>query len=384
MTSTPETVDNKNQENKPLFISLRWKLLVFFTLLFSIVFALAFYWFYTFATAQALARIRQDLLDTLGGAAESIDAETLQSLATDPGKPNVAGQAWLDVSNAEENDAPDSAQLREFATQNYGEKTQIGFSDDPRYQKLMNELQLVHDIEPRAWPYIFIRGEEEQQLIYIADLWARYDPSKAVPFMWYHTSKRSYSGLNELTLRLDDNGDFTTYTDEFGNWISAYRPILDQYGNSVGAIGVDFEANYVNEVQAAIRDRVFAAFVITYLGLFILVFWASRTLTRPISTLTDAANRIGEGDYEQDLSDVKSSGRLSDEIGALADVFSIMVGKVYMREQTLRKQVEALKIEIDETKRKAQVSEIADTDFFRELQQKARDMRQRIDDDKAL
>jgi hypothetical protein len=54
-----------------------------------------------------------------------------------------------------------------------------------------------------------------------------------------------------------------------------------------------------------------------------------------------------------------------------------MADKVYQREQTLRRQVEALKIEIDETKRQKQVSEIAETDFFRELQAKARKMRSR-------
>jgi hypothetical protein len=58
-------------------------------------------------------------------------------------------------------------------------------------------------------------------------------------------------------------------------------------------------------------------------------------------------------------------------------VFAIMVSKVYQREQTLRQQVEALKIVIDETKRQMQVNEIAETDFFRDLQQKARDMRGR-------
>jgi methyl-accepting chemotaxis protein len=381
MTSTSVTVDSKTRPRKPIFISLRWKLLVGFTLLFSIVFALAFYWFYTFATTQALNRIQADLLDTLNGASKSIDAETLVSLAADPGVPNASGEAWLAVANAEEDETTDAAQLREFAAQSFGEKTVIGFSDDPRYQKLMNELQVIHDIEPRAWPYIFIKAEGEQRLTYIADAWARYDPSKAAPFMFTRSSKRSYNGLNKLTQRLDDNNNFTPYTDDFGNWISAYQPILDANGNSVGAVGVDFEADYVYEVQGAIRDRVFTAFVVTYVGLFILVFWVSRTLTRPISNLTVAAARIGEGDYTQDLTEVKPGGRISDEIGTLADVFMIMTGKVYQREQTLRKQVEALKIEIDDSKRKAQVSEIADTDFFRELQKKAREMRSRTDDE---
>jgi hypothetical protein len=54
-----------------------------------------------------------------------------------------------------------------------------------------------------------------------------------------------------------------------------------------------------------------------------------------------------------------------------------MVGKVYRREQTLRRQVEELRIEIDEVKRKKQVSEIVGTDFFQDLQAKARSMRRR-------
>jgi HAMP domain-containing protein len=383
-TSATEDVKTvKTQPREPVFISLRWKLLVGFTLLFSIVFAIAFYWFYTFATEQALNRIQADLLDTLDGATRSINPDLLTSLAADPGKPNEAGEAWLAVANAEEEESPDAVQLREYASQKFGQAAQVGFSEDERYQKLMDQLQVIHDIEPRAWPYIFIKAEGEQRLTYVADLWARYDPSKAAPFMFTRSSKRSYNGLNELTKRLDDNDEFTPYTDDFGSWVSAYQPILDANGNSVGAMGVDFEADYVYQVQGAIRDRVFAAFVITYLGLFILVFWVSRTLTRPISTLTVAAARIGEGDYSQDLTEVKPGGRVSDEIGTLADVFMIMTSKVYQREQTLRKQVEALKIEIDDTKRKAQVSEIADTEFFRDLQKKAREMRQRIDDESA-
>ena len=383
MTSTPAIIDVKTQVRKPVFISLRWKLLVGFTLLFSIVFALAFYWFYTFATEQALNRIQADLLDTLDGATKSVNTDALVSLAADPGVPNEAGEAWLAVAVAEENETEDAATLRANAAQKFGEATQTGFSEDERYQRLMDDLQTIHNIEPRAWPYIFIKAEGEQRLTYIADLWARYDPSKVAPFLFTRSSRRSYNGLTELTIRLDDNDQFTPYTDDFGSWVSAYQPIKDEQGNIVGAVGVDFEADYVYEVQGAIRDRVFAAFVITYLGLFILVFWVSRTLTRPISTLTLAAKGIGEGNYNQDFSEVKPSGRISDEIGALADVFAIMVGKVYQREQTLRKQVEALKIEIDDTKRKAQVSEIADTDFFRDLQKKAREMRQRIDEDEA-
>ena len=373
---TPPNSDRKagKQPRRQVFLSLRWKLLISFTVVFTIIFAIAFYWFYTFATQQANARIQADLLDTLQGGADNIDPELLVSVAQD-GVPNAAGEAWLAASVADENETADAPELFKYAIANFGDP--VYFSDDPRYLALMGQLQQIHDIEPRAWPYLYVKGPEDGQITYIADLWARYDPSKAVPFQFTRSSRRSLNGLNELTLRLDDKDQFVPYTDDWGQWISAYRPVLDSSGGSAGAIGIDFEASYVYEVQSGIRDRVWIAFGITYVSIFVVVFLLARTLTRPIQRLTVSAERLGEGDYTQDITEVHSGGFTRDEIVTLADVFAIMAGKVYQREQTLRKQVEALRIEIDDAKRSKQVSEIAETDFFRDLQSKARGMRKR-------
>jgi len=377
--SAKKAVKSNPRPQRTYFFSLRWKLLIGFTLLFSVVFAVAFYWFYTFATQQALARIRADMLDTLQGAAILIDGDALLSVSQD-GQPNEAGLAWLAVAIAEEDETPDALPLREAAAQQYGEGMPEGFSADPRYQELMDQLQTIHDIEPRAWPYLYVAGAGEREITYIADVWARYDPSKSVPFRFTRSSRRSFNGLSELTLRLDDKDRFMPYSDEWGEWISAYRPVLNEAGENVGAIGVDFEADYVQEVRDGIRNRVGLAFLLTYAGLFLMVFLISRSLTSPIQKLTASAERLGEGDYAQDMTKYRPAGRLLDEIVRLADVFAIMAAKVYQREQNLRKQVEALRIEIDEAKKLKQVSEIADTDFFRELQQKARDMRKRQED----
>jgi CHASE3 domain sensor protein/GAF domain-containing protein len=49
----------------------------------------------------------------------------------------------------------------------------------------------------------------------------------------------------------------------------------------------------------------------------------------------------------------------------------------YIREQALRHEIQQLKIEIDEAKRAKQVSEIVDSDFFQNVQTRARALRQR-------
>lgn len=53
--------------------------------------------------------------------------------------------------------------------------------------------------------------------------------------------------------------------------------------------------------------------------------------------------------------------------------------EVYMREERLRRQIRELHVQIDEEKRERQVAEIAETDYFQELQKRARDMRRRND-----
>jgi GAF domain-containing protein len=49
--------------------------------------------------------------------------------------------------------------------------------------------------------------------------------------------------------------------------------------------------------------------------------------------------------------------------------------EVYMREEGLRRQIETLHIQIDEAKRARQVSQISESDYFRRLQTRARELR---------
>lgn len=376
--------NKKDKPGKKTFLSLRWKLLIGFTVLFGVLFAVVFLWFFNTATNFALNRIQADLKDTVLAAVQNVDDKALLALAAE-GVPNEAG-----------------------------------FSDDQRFLDQMEWLDTVHQIEPRAWPYIYIPGEEANQVFFVADLLANYEVDSSAGFMESYTSTGYLIlGLDELTFRLVDVGpvaalddfsdwltereapsglisasdglkeslseyfprEFGMYGDKFGRWVSAYAPIMNAEGELVAAMGIDFQADYVEQVRQSIRDRMFSALGITYAVLFALVYGVSQFFTRPIVELTVSAEKIGEGDYEQDLS-VLGEGRFTDEIGRLSDVFAIMVDKVYEREQTLLKQVAELKIEIDSSKQKEEVEEIVDSEFFQELQKKAGKLRKDRDKDK--
>lgn len=377
--------DTKTSTTK-VQISIRWKVLIGFTLLFTLVYVLALGLFTNLAIDAADGQIKEDLTQALVGAASGIDVDTLLELA-ETGLPN-----------------------------------EEGFSDDPRFIAFLDWLDDVHTAEPDAWPYLYIPHEDEGYIYFVVDLLARYDINSSAAFMEAYKSNSGYilEGLKQLTYREVDtqfvqtlknqadsleestpwlsntlNGfanwlvdvgiqpkkEFGTYGDQFGRWASGYIPLANAEGENVAAIGVDFEAKTVNAVRNNVRVSVQRAFLIAYPVLLVLVFWFSNVFTRPLITLTAAAERVGEGDYEVDFSELISE-RNKDEIDTLAYVFSIMVQKVQKREQKLLRQVARLRIEIDETKQQSEVAQIVETDFFKQLQSRAENLRSKREQQK--
>jgi DNA-binding response OmpR family regulator len=96
---------------------------------------------------------------------------------------------------------------------------------------------------------------------------------------------------------------------------------------------------------------------------------------RNVAAVTEAAAAVESGEFDPDSLTVVA-GR-ADALGRLARVFQSMAREVRAREQRLRQEVRALRIEIDESRKAHQVAEITETDYFQQLQQKAQGMRRR-------
>ncbi|HET9441789.1 MAG TPA: GAF domain-containing protein, partial [Acidimicrobiales bacterium] len=92
-----------------------------------------------------------------------------------------------------------------------------------------------------------------------------------------------------------------------------------------------------------------------------------------VGLVTGAASAVESGDFRVESLD--AVGRRDDALGQLARVFQGMVREVAAREQRLRREVQQLRIEIDETRAAQQVDEITESEYFRRLQAKVDQLR---------
>jgi len=94
-----------------------------------------------------------------------------------------------------------------------------------------------------------------------------------------------------------------------------------------------------------------------------------------VGRVTAAAAAIKANAFQPESLD--EVARRGDELGQLALVFQEMARQVYAREQQLQRQVQQLRIEIDQARKVREVAEITESDYFQHLLSKADELRNR-------
>jgi CheY-like chemotaxis protein len=92
-----------------------------------------------------------------------------------------------------------------------------------------------------------------------------------------------------------------------------------------------------------------------------------------VARMTAAAAAVEAGQFTPASLDEVAAR--PDALGQLGRVFQRMAREVYAREQSLKQQVQELRIQIDEGKKAREVAEITESDYFRSLKRRAQHLR---------
>ncbi len=95
-----------------------------------------------------------------------------------------------------------------------------------------------------------------------------------------------------------------------------------------------------------------------------------------VEHVIEAAGALEAGSYQP--ASLEAVAAREDALGLLARTFARMASEVRAREERLRAEVAELRIEIDEARQARRVEEITSSDYFRDLRDRASDLRRMV------
>jgi methyl-accepting chemotaxis protein len=319
-------------QEKIMRLTIRMKMLIVFMSIFTVFLLGTFYWFYQFSTARMMDELRQSLVVSASTAAGMVDADEF---------------------------------VREFES---------GTEGDAGYEKIAQSLRIVRDANPRAAAvYTAVKSTSGNPTELMFVVTAEEDPNDRAHLRDTYDASNSPEMIDGFDAPIADT---EMGGDEYGNWFSGYAPILDKDGKTVGIVGVDMTADEVIQNQNHIAKVSLFVFFIAFVSVFIAVILISGAITRPLKQITDAA-RVLENDQPYDPKSLEKLEHSKDELGLLAHVFNGMAVQIQERAEKLKREVIELRIEIDQTKKQKQVSEIVDSEYFQTLKDKSNTLRKR-------
>ncbi|WP_204140563.1 DUF3365 domain-containing protein [Halomicronema sp. CCY15110] len=164
------------------------------------------------------------------------------------------------------------------------------------------------------------------------------------------------------------------------NW-----PLNQVIGTQVVYVPADEVFDSAQQAFSGVMGLFILFFAIALFGINVLL---KPLVIKPVQGLAKLSEKLAADDIQtiEEL-DTAESRKLTavlkrqDELGQLGQVFQKMVNEVLARQQRLRQQIRDLKIEIDHSRKTKEVEEIVETDYFQNLQQKAKQFRNRKTDE---
>jgi methyl-accepting chemotaxis protein len=166
--------------------------------------------------------------------------------------------------------------------------------------------------------------------------------------------------------------------------------LITTYGDKGGfgwQVGQTVAAQIIYVPAQEVLDATWRSFTLV-MGVFIIIFaliillintLLKRYVIQPVNVLGGLARKISADDnFSSDLESpaLQTVTARPDELGHLAQVFKKMAVDVSARTGLLKQRVQQLTITIDQIRRNEEVSAVVDTEFFNDLQSRARELRE--------
>jgi HAMP domain-containing protein len=198
----------------------------------------------------------------------------------------------------------------------------------PEYRKLVSRFAQVCEAERDVVSIYVLRPTERQGWMrFVAD-YVRVRPGRDVPAakvgQLYDATQahKLFEGLIRPTV------EEAIYTDEWGETLSGYAPVLAPDGHLLGVVGVDVEAARIDRLKRDVLATTLFFYAVAAVLIAIASVMVVRNIRGPLSKIIQATSGIAEGHFE-----VRANLARADEFGILRRHFDQMAEGLEERER---------------------------------------------------
>ncbi|MDR3113638.1 MAG: SpoIIE family protein phosphatase [Endomicrobium sp.] len=192
-----------------------------------------------------------------------------------------------------------------------------GKEHSPEYQKKLDGLNVFTAIF--GFKYIYLVKPVDGQFLYVLSSEDNKDMPEEELFTIYQKPPKE---LIEVCENQKETVTKKMYTDEYGTFLSCYRPIFKD-GELAAVLGLDYDATHLKDLKSRGKKALVFVVVITLVIFLPLAYLSSRTIVEPLQQLTQAVENIGAGNFEFKY---KIKGR--DEVAKLGEAFNTAQDKL--------------------------------------------------------
>lgn len=169
-----------------------------------------------------------------------------------------------------------------------------GEEGSENYNIILEELALFRDNAEIEYIYT-LRRTGEENFVFVVDS----DPEEPADIgEECEITDGLYKAFTEAVTAADEE----PFTDEWGSHLSAYSPIFDGT-EVVGAVGVDFSVNWIDEQMNELRNLVLVICIITYVVCLVILGLLMMKFKKGIGKLNDKVKELasGSGDLTREI-----------------------------------------------------------------------------------
>ncbi|WML47831.1 HAMP domain-containing protein [Neobacillus sp. PS3-34] len=177
--------------------------------------------------------------------------------------------------------------------------------------------------------YILEAKENDSNILNIVAASRHYEELGLGSFKTYKAGKMFLHGY-ETAMQKKEVYSTGPYKDQYGLWITAFSPILNQDGKVVGVLCVDVDASIIESYKRKLAAYLFFAFMIVTIVVYLSLNWGIRKVLAPVNEIIEGINAVSAGNFNVKLqiNDHSEMTKLSDRFNLMTSQLSILFEKL--------------------------------------------------------